>query len=202
MLLLLLLLLSRAGDCKLLLHCLTWPLPTVIMARNLVSGAFWLSLAAAVSALPDERHIVERNAGGDLSSVPSVTLNNTVFVGRSLPEFDQELFLGIKFADEPVRFTPSTLKSAYSANDSDSGLYASGVDASGAVLYNATEYGYDCPGYGSDNVELAELGWAKFGENCMNLNVVRPKRGSDELLPVMIWIFGGGWMEGATADPR
>ncbi|PYI12031.1 carboxylesterase family protein [Aspergillus sclerotiicarbonarius CBS 121057] len=172
------------------------------MAGNLVSGALWLGLIAAVSALPGERHIVQRDGGNSSSSVPSVTLNNTVFVGRSLPEFDQELFLGIKFADEPVRFTPSTLKTAYSANDSDSGPYAAGVDASGAVLYNATEYGYDCPGYGSDNVELAELGWAKFNENCMNLNVVRPKKDSDELLPVMIWIFGGGWMEGATADPR
>ncbi|RAK95454.1 putative triacylglycerol lipase (LipA) [Aspergillus ibericus CBS 121593] len=171
------------------------------MAGSLVSGALWLALIAGVSAFPGERHIVQRDVGNS-SSAPSVTLNNTVFVGRSLPEFDQELFLGIKFADQPVRFTPSTLKTTYSANDSDSGPYASGVDASGAVLYNATEYGYDCPGYGSDNVELAELGWAKFNENCMNLNVIRPKRDSDELLPVMIWIFGGGWMEGATADPR
>ncbi|PYH87511.1 alpha/beta-hydrolase [Aspergillus ellipticus CBS 707.79] len=149
------------------------------------------------------------------ASIPTATLQpstssqiSTIIVGRSLPEFNQDVFLGIKFADEPVRFTPSELKTAYLAADSDSGSYnhaalGLGLEVSDdTVFYNATEYGYDCPGYGSDDVELQELGWVKYSENCLNLNVIRPKGQEGELLPVMIWIFGGGWMEGATADPR
>lgn len=179
----------------------------------MASALLWLSLlggSTLASALDTSNTptIKRADAGNNTSSIPTATLNNTVFIGRSLPEFEQELFLGIKFADEPVRFTPSTLKTAYRANDSDNGVYhastASGLQtSSGTVLYNATEYGYDCPGYGSDETELAEEGYARFDENCMNLNIIRPKREKeDELLPVMIWIFGGGWVQGATADPR
>lgn len=32
-----------------------------------------------------------------------------VFVGRAFPEFDQDVFLGIKYANEPVRFAPAEL---------------------------------------------------------------------------------------------
>ncbi|KAL2838405.1 Alpha/Beta hydrolase protein [Aspergillus pseudodeflectus] len=139
---------------------------------------------------------------------PAVTLPNgprgrATFIGRSLPGFDQELFLGIKYADEPVRFTPSTLKTVYTTNDSDSGPVRSS-SAQRAVLYNATQYGFECPGYGSDETNLVEMGLIQLSENCHNLNIIRPARDSkdDELLPVMVWIFGGGWQQGATADPR
>jgi triacylglycerol lipase len=48
------------------------------------------------------------------------------------------------------------------------------------------------------------MGLIQLSEDCHNLNVIRPKRESEdrELLPVMVWIFGGGWQQGATADPR
>ncbi|OJJ76832.1 hypothetical protein ASPBRDRAFT_36016 [Aspergillus brasiliensis CBS 101740] len=168
-------------------------------------GSSTLTSALDTSSTPTIRRADAGNTSSS-SSIPTATLNNTIFVGRSLPEFEQELFLGIKFADEPVRFTPSTLKTAYRANDSDNGVYqGSGLQTTSGttVLYNATEYGYDCPGYGSDETKLAEEGYARFDEDCMNLNVIRPKReNEDELLPVMIWIFGGGWVQGATADPR
>ncbi|CBF79191.1 hypothetical protein AN7046.2 [Aspergillus nidulans FGSC A4] len=140
---------------------------------------------------------------------PIVTLSNgpkssTTFIGRSLPEFDQELFLGIKYADKPVRFTPSSLKTVYASNDSDSGpIRHSSVSTRGTVLYNATQYGYDCPGYGSDTTTLLNMGLIEMNEDCLNLNVIRPRRhGDEELLPVLVWIFGGGWQQGATADPR
>lgn len=132
---------------------------------------------------------------------PTATLSSsnksnpaTVFVGRALPESNQDLFLGIKYADKPVRFTPSKLKSTYVSHDSKSG----------PVLYNATEYGYDCPGYGSDTTKLVNMGLIRLNEDCLNLNIIRPqtKDNSETLLPVMIWIFGGGWQQGATADPR
>jgi triacylglycerol lipase len=171
----------------------------------------WLSLllGALSYALPSSQ------TQGAIADYPTATLgashhsdSKTVFVGRSLPEFDQELFLGIKYADQPVRFTPSSLKTSYAANDSNSGpLNASGAglaSSKGTVLYNATQYGHECPGYGPDETNLVNMGLITLHEDCLNLNIIRPTRKSDheELLPVMIWIFGGGWQQGATADPR
>jgi triacylglycerol lipase len=142
------------------------------------------------------------------SSSPTATLtsntNKVIFVGRSLPEFNQDLFLGIKYADKPTRFTPAQLKTTYASHDSHSGVYDLAADQSikKAIYYNATQYGYDCPAYGSDTTNLVDQGLVTLNEDCMNLNVIRPRTEDKKLLPVMIWIFGGGWMQGATADPR
>ncbi|KAJ5311385.1 Triacylglycerol lipase (LipA), partial [Penicillium atrosanguineum] len=135
---------------------------------------------------------------------PTATLSKTVFIGRTLPEFNQDLFLGIKYADKPTRFTPSSLKTTYASNDSNSGAYdlsVGGFTSYNHVYYNASEYGYDCPAYGSDTTTLVNQGLARLDEDCLNLNIIRP-RGSGERLPVMLWIYGGGWQQGATADPR
>lgn len=128
-------------------------------------------------------------------------------MGRSLPKFNQDLFLGIKYANEPIRFTPAELKSTYASKDSNSGPYnlspAEVSTASKSVYYNATEYGYDCPAYGSDTTNMVNKGLITLNEDCFNLNIIRPNANeSHGLLPVMIWIFGGGWSQGATADPR
>ncbi|KAJ5412022.1 uncharacterized protein N7487_006381 [Penicillium crustosum] len=150
---------------------------------------------------------------GTTANPPTATLSTsnespkTIFVGRSLPEFNQDLFLGIKYADEPIRFTPVELKSAYASEDSNSGTYnlaQSGLSTtSKSVYYNATKYGYDCPAYGSDTTNMVNNGLITLNEDCFNLNIIRPNADkNDELLPVMIWIFGGGWAQGATADPR
>lgn len=117
-------------------------------------------------------------------------------MGRTLPEFNQDLFLAIKYSDEPVRFTPAELKSHYSSNDSNLDVYdfsATGFASySNAVHYNATEYGYDCPGYGSDTIKLVKMELIRLIKDCLNLNVIRPKDvREEEDLPVMLWVFGG-----------
>jgi triacylglycerol lipase len=150
---------------------------------------------------------------GTTSKPPTATLstNNksprTIFIGRSLPGFNQDLFLGIKYADKPIRFTPAELKNAYASTDSNSGTYdisQAGLSTSSkSVYYNATEYGNDCPAYGSDTTTLVNKGLITLNEDCFNLNIIRPNADeSHGLLPVVIWIFGGGWAQGATADPR
>ncbi|KAL4769714.1 Alpha/Beta hydrolase protein [Aspergillus nidulans var. acristatus] len=172
--------------------------------RSFKSAFPWLAhLAIGSLLLPLQSSAYQPNP------TPIVTLSNgskssTTFIGRSLPEFDQELFLGIKYANKPVRFTPSSLKTVYASNDSDTGpVRHSSVPTRGTVLYNATQYGYDCPGYGSDTTTLLNMGLIEMNEDCLNLNVIRPRRhGDEELLPVLVWIFGGGWQQGATADPR
>jgi triacylglycerol lipase len=128
------------------------------------------------------------------SSNPTVTLSigvkgrsaKTTFVGRSLPSFDQEVFLGIKYTDQPTRFTPSSLKTVYSTNDRNAGPWAS--TSSATVLDNAIEYGYDCPGYRSDTTKLLQRGLMKMGEDCLNLNIIRPRTetGNKKLLPVIV----------------
>src|SRR6476659_2556771 len=39
-----------------------------------------------------------------------------------------------------------------------------------------------------------------FGEDCLNLNVWAPEDAGDELLPVVVYIFGGGWVLGANTQ--
>ncbi|MGB7266770.1 MAG: carboxylesterase family protein, partial [Terracidiphilus sp.] len=39
-------------------------------------------------------------------------------------------------------------------------------------------------------------------EDCLNLNVWTPAKDKHAKLPVMVWIFGGGFTAGATSEPR
>ncbi|KAI9044261.1 putative triacylglycerol lipase (LipA) [Aspergillus affinis] len=173
----------------------------------LASSIFTLSLSLGASALPSSSS--PSSSSAIHPSLPKVTISPTesnihsvVFQGRSIPEFKQDVFLGIKYADKPDRFTPSDVKREYKER-----------------IYNATTYGFECPGYGSDQTKLINAGTIRQGEDCLNLNVIRPWRGQtntsfaagsggrstsaqDELLPVLLWIYGGGWQQGATADPR
>jgi acetylcholinesterase len=133
-----------------------------LFSHCLIFGFF--SLASAISP------VVHSKAG--------------VIHGRHLPEFDQDLFLGIKYAPKPIRFAPSALIEDTPQSD-----------------YNATTYGTDCHGYGGDTTTLVKQGWTTLGEDCLNINIVKPQT-NETGLPVLLWIYGGGWQQGATSDPR
>lgn len=106
--------------------------------------------------------------------------NKSVDIGLNLPALDQDLFLGIPFANQQ-RFEQST-----PLNETWSGTR------------DATEFGLVCAGYGTNPRE----NWP-IGEDCLNLNVVRPAGAHEGLdLPVLIWIYGGGYRQGATRDPE
>ena len=41
----------------------------------------------------------------------------------------------------------------------------------------------------------------QISENCLYLNVWTPARSSSERLPVLVWIYGGGYSNGSAAMP-
>lgn len=130
----------------------------------------WACGLALTNAVAAQQPIVKSKAG--------------IFHGRYLPEFDQDVFLGVKYAPKPTRFAPAQLN-----KDTP------------RTRYDVAQYGLDCTGYGGDITSLVKQGWTKLGEDCLHLNIVKP-RVKEKDLPVLLWIYGGGWQQGATSDPR
>jgi len=65
---------------------------------------------------------------------------------------------------------------------------------------SATEFGARCmqgPVY--PDMVFRDVGGS---EDCLSLNVWTPANGATAKLPVMVWIYGGGFMAGATSEPR
>lgn len=61
----------------------------------------------------------------------------------------------------------------------------------------AVENGATCPGTSFQY----EYGW-EVAEDCLNFNLVRPAGVSPgQALPVLVWIYGGGFYQGSAQDP-
>ncbi|KAL1649029.1 hypothetical protein SLS61_006552 [Didymella pomorum] len=116
------------------------------------------------------------------ASGPTAHLKNGTYQGVHSPEYNQDYFLGIPFAQPPVgdlRFrVPAPLNSTWHG------------------AKPATKYSSACYGYGSDQ-------WGyPVSEDCLYLNVVRPAGCEEENLPVAFWIHGGGYYMGSGLDQR
>ncbi|KAI1828296.1 alpha/beta-hydrolase [Xylaria intraflava] len=110
---------------------------------------------------------------------PTAKTVNGTYAGRHLAAWDQDVFLGMPYAQPPLG--DLRYRWPQPVNESFDGVR------------NATEYGYSCMQYGQDFA---------ISEDCLTLNVVRPAGRPRKPLPVLVWVFGGGLSSGSTADPQ
>ncbi|GAB7348751.1 hypothetical protein MBLNU459_g7483t2 [Dothideomycetes sp. NU459] len=129
-------------------------------------------------AAPSQSRLMPRAPAGS----PTVNVKNGSYYGVHSSTYNQDFFLGIPFAQPPLeqlRFAnPASLNWSWT----------------GALP--ATNYAYECIGYGSDQIGYQQ------NEDCLYLNVVRPSGCQNQSLPLAVWIHGGGFFEGGTSDLR
>ncbi|RMJ08232.1 hypothetical protein CDV36_012144 [Fusarium kuroshium] len=123
-----------------------------------------------------------------LPTNPTVQLQNGTVVGVHNPEFNQDFFLGIPFAQPPIgdlRFAKPAPPVAWSG------------------IKTATEYGPSCVGNSLGLAGFSQNTTSVMSEDCLHINIVRPAGISrHSKLPVLVWIYGGAWMDGSANEPR
>jgi carboxylesterase type B len=108
-----------------------------------------------------------------------LTITISTDEGFSVPQLSSEVFFGVPYAHASRLQLPTSLEETWDGT------------------HSATEYGLTCPGAGTQN----EWGWP-IGEDCLNLDIVRPAGTyPGQKLPVLFWIYGGGFYQGAVRDP-
>ncbi|KAK3079973.1 hypothetical protein LTS18_003467 [Coniosporium uncinatum] len=177
---------AKAGPLSVPLVYSSTDVAVFAMMQCLDEMATWQPLPGAV---PQYCHrYVDPAIGFTIRQQRPEQQSRTTYVGRYLEQgWDQDLFLGIPYAQPPVgglRFRwPQSLTESFEGQRT------------------ATEYGYSCYQYNTA---------FNLSEDCLTLNIVRPHRPSSTnsntttapLAPVLIWLYGGGLYTGSTADPQ
>src|ERR1700753_3552512 len=101
---------------------------------------------------------------------PTAAVKNGTYHGLRNPTYDQDFFLGMPFAQPPL--DDLWFRNPVSLNTTWTGTK------------NATQYGYACYGYGSDDWVLGN----PVSEDCLTINGVRPSGIQPQArLPIGVW---------------
>ncbi|KAJ3547926.1 hypothetical protein NM208_g1255 [Fusarium decemcellulare] len=121
-------------------------------------------------------------------SQPSVKIRNGTLAGAYDPTYKQDFFFGIPYALPPTGDRRFALPApSVALNDTR----------------DAQSYGYWCPGNPTGLPGFTQETNATMSEDCLHMNVVRPAgTNMGNRLPVLVWVHGGGWLEGSAADGR
>ncbi|KAM0241572.1 hypothetical protein ACHAPO_001258 [Fusarium lateritium] len=113
---------------------------------------------------------------------PVVQLRNGSYYGTHNSVYNQDLFLGMPYAQPPLddlRFRhPQPLNETWTD------------------VRNATDYQSKCYQYGYPSGPLSG-----GSDDCLHLNVIRPAGAEEAKLPILVWIHGGGLVGGYSGDP-
>lgn len=144
---------------------------------------FWLvALTSAVGSL----------ASSKSQPAPTATIDSGLIVGAttSVPSSDVvvEKYLGIPFADEPVRFSPANPVKPWSEPRNATEWGPACIE----VISKSSQYFYDL-------IHLPPPAGGQ-SEDCLNLNVFTPKA-DNKSRPVLFWIYGGKFANGASSFP-
>ncbi|KAF9516357.1 hypothetical protein BS47DRAFT_1390812 [Hydnum rufescens UP504] len=134
----------------------------------------WLSLSSAV--------VNGRPRGISAAQPPQVQLESGLVFGVNVPQFGQDYFLGIPYAQPPVGPLRFSAPLPILKNRSRT------IDATkfGKVCLQplSSSYHYTAP---------------DMAEDCLSINVYRPEGiSSDAKLPVMMWFYGGSFQTGGA----
>ncbi|OJJ52378.1 hypothetical protein ASPSYDRAFT_1169784 [Aspergillus sydowii CBS 593.65] len=113
---------------------------------------------------------------------PEVTVENGTYVGIHNSHYNVDYFLGIPFAQPPV----GDLRLAPPAP----------LNLSFSGTRNATRMQPACVQFLAATIDRP------ISEDCLTLNVYRPSGYENQTLPVLVWIYGGGYVQGSNSDPR
>ncbi|KAF2967191.1 hypothetical protein GQX73_g6362 [Xylaria multiplex] len=130
---------------------------------------------------------------GAAATEPVVRVLNGSYEGLHLPSFQQDVFLGIPYAQDTGGINRFRVPQS--------------LDETWKGIREAKIYGPACP----DQVEAD--GHFGMGEDCLSINIVRPSGsslnyGNDEegktqpKLPVLLWIHGGSYQVGTSGLPN
>ena len=170
---------------------------TIAFREKKAHSSSAIAPSLAISAMYAASTLASLCLGGILSSWqtrrsiqdPTAYTRNGSVVGEWNTQFDQDLFLGIPYAQPPVgelRF-----RRPRSVNQTWDGFQAK---SHGAWCLSAP---VKLPGFTRYYYNHVE------DEDCLTINVVRPHGVKDDArLPVWVSIYGGGFQEGGSADER
>lgn len=145
--------------------------------------AFGMTGGSSASAAED-RETLKENATATVVPTAVITIPSGKL--RGAVEGDVHVFRGIPYAAPPIgnrRWKPPAPTARWDG------------------VRDCFEFGPACPQSYSAFMNMVPLASIpKFDEDCLNLNVYRPAQSDSQTLPVMVWIHGGAYTEGASSQ--